>query len=53
MDENVRRLGGPVAGPPHPPLHAFDKLMGLAQFLELFRCELQPGALDQNREALG
>ncbi len=49
----MRRLGRPVARPPHAALHALDKAIRLPQFLELLRRQPQPRLLDKDGEALG
>jgi hypothetical protein len=53
VDEDVSGLGRPVARSSDHPLHALDKSVALAQFLELFRGQVQLGVLDENREMLG
>jgi hypothetical protein len=53
MDEDVRGLGRPLAGPPHSADHPLNKSVTLPQFLELLGGEFQPGTLDQDGETLG
>jgi hypothetical protein len=53
LNKDMGRLGRPVARPPDGANHPLDKAVAPAQFLELFGGQLQPGALDQNRKALG